>query len=103
MAWEDMELRGPEERRASKLHIPPGLSRGPLKFTVPEDEFRVGCHRLGGLMRIRRPQRQVSTLTGSAGVNRRKRLAQGIFLYFSHGVARQLLDQENPFRHFVAR
>jgi hypothetical protein len=43
MAWEDMELRGPEERRASKLHIPRGLSRGPLKFTVPEDEFRVAA------------------------------------------------------------
>jgi hypothetical protein len=38
MAWGDREFRGPEERRASKLPVPPGLSRGTLKLTVPDDE-----------------------------------------------------------------
>jgi hypothetical protein len=41
MAWGDRELQGPEERRALKLPIPPGLSRGTLNLTVPEDEFRM--------------------------------------------------------------
>jgi hypothetical protein len=38
MAWGYRELRGPEERRASKLPIPPGLSRSMLNLTVLEDE-----------------------------------------------------------------
>jgi hypothetical protein len=37
MAWGYRELRGPEERRASKLAIPQGLSRGTRNLTVLEE------------------------------------------------------------------
>jgi hypothetical protein len=45
MAWRDRKLRGTEERRASKLPIPPGLSGSTVKLTVLEDEIRMAISR----------------------------------------------------------
>ena len=36
------------------------------------------------------------------GIDRRERFAQGIFLHLAHSVSRQLVNQQNPLRYFVA-
>src|ERR1700723_4260542 len=96
------ERRGPEEQDLD-------ASLSPSAFHAGRSKSR--CRRTGvewlpsvGWLRAHSStdNSNVPNTAGIIGINRRKRFAQGIFLHFSHRVARQFLDQEDSFRHFIA-
>jgi hypothetical protein len=79
MVWGDRKLQGPEERRALKLSMPPGLSRWVLNFTVLEHEFRVAtvgrvaaCAPMGKQLSPNRPP-----VAPACDIDRRERSTAG--------------------------